>query len=68
MEEARKRAESAEGRIREEMALRECAESEVRKAAKDFQEAREVADAANAAHVSAESNVDTLRAAVVNMR
>ena len=48
--------------------LRERAEAEARKAAEDLREAKEVADAANEARVSTESDVDTLRVAVVNMR
>ena len=50
------------------MVLREREEAEARKATKDLRGPKEVADAANAARVSTESNVDTLRAAVVNMQ
>ena len=50
------------------MALREHAEAEARKAAEDLREAKEFADAANTARVSAEGDVDTLRVAVVNMQ
>ena len=59
---------SAEGRLLEEMVIRERAEAEAWKAAEDLREAKEVADAANAAHVSVESDADTLRAAVVDIR
>ena len=48
--------------------LRECAEAKARKAAEDLQEAREFADLANAALVSAEGDVNTLQAAVGNMQ
>ena len=68
MEEARKWAEFMEGRLHEEMVLRERAEAEVRKAAEDLQEAREFADAANTARVSIEGDVDALRTAVGNMQ
>jgi hypothetical protein len=39
LEEGRKRAVSAEGRLHEEMVLRERAEAEARKAAEDLREA-----------------------------
>ena len=51
--------------LHEEMVLRECAEAEAQKAAEDLQEAKEVVDVSNATRVSTESNIDTLRAAVV---
>ena len=57
-----------EGHLHEEMVLHERAEAEAWKATEELREAKEVADAANAARVSAKSDVDTLRVAVVNMR
>ena len=60
LEEARKRAESAE-----EMVLHEREEA---KATEDLREAREFADAANIACVSAKGDVDTLRAVMGNMQ
>ena len=50
------------------MEVHDRAEAEVRKAAQDLREAREFADAANAARVSTEGDVDTLRVAVGNMQ
>ena len=68
LKEARKQAESTEGHLEEEMVLHERAEAEARKAAEDLREVKEVADATNATRVSIESDVDTLREVVVNMR
>ena len=68
LEDARKWAESAEGRLQEEMALRERAEVEAQKAAEHLREVREFADAANATRVSTEGDVDTLWAVVDNVQ
>ena len=54
--------ECEEGLWREEALKREHVEAEAQKATEDLQEAREFADAANAARVSAEGDVEILRA------
>ena len=60
--------ETEEGLRREEALKRECAEAEAQKNAEDLEEAREFVDAANAAWVSMKGDVETLRAAVGEVR
>ena len=60
--------EHEEGLRREEALKQERMEAKAWKEAKDLQEAREFTDAANAARVSIEGDVETLRAAVGEVR